>query len=265
MGDYINGFVTGGLWGNMYDASGHDLDVIPVGQNAPVGPNGQIQKLTYNNFLETGPLSQGGVNARWIPFVQTGVSTELERVYDVNWKYIDKLKNTIEPFASYDYVPDISQSAVPLFDERDRINARSLIVYGFTSRLYAKMNSSSTTPAIAENADAESGAVQAADSGQGPEAPDDAMARASTPPTRPRPIARAGETTRELVSMTLMQAYDTNYAVQPESGRAVRHRGKVHPVPDFGRVVRVAIRVRSAQQSRHQPGQYRNEPSAALE
>ena len=47
-----------------------------------------------------------GFNTRWIPFVQTGVSTELERVYDVNWKYIDKLKNTIEPFVNYNYVPD---------------------------------------------------------------------------------------------------------------------------------------------------------------
>jgi LPS-assembly protein len=213
-GDYINGFVTAGLWGNMYDASGHNLDVIPVGQNAPVGPNGQIQKLSYNNFLETGGLSQGGVNARWIPFVQTGVSTELERIYDVDWKYIDKLKNTIEPFASYYYVPDISQSAVPLFDERDRINARSLIVYGFTSRLYAKMSSSSTTPAIAENADAESGAVQAADSGQGPEAPDDAIGVFDTTNSTETHSA-AGDTTRELVSMTLMQAYDTTYAVQP--------------------------------------------------
>ena len=70
----------------------------------------------------------------------------MERVYDVDWKYIDKLKHTIEPFVNYDYVPAISQSSVPLFDERDRINARSLIVYGFTSRLYAKMNSPAERP-----------------------------------------------------------------------------------------------------------------------
>ena len=114
LGDYVNGFVTGGLWGNIYDASGHELNVIPVGQNAPVGLGGQFQKLIYNNFLESGPLSEGGgLNARWIPFVETGVSTELERVYDVNWKNIDKLKNTIEPFVNYDYVPAISQSGCP--------------------------------------------------------------------------------------------------------------------------------------------------------
>ncbi len=217
LGDYVNGFVTGGLWGNIYDASGHELNVIPVGQNAPVGPGGQVQKLIYNNFLETGPLSEGGgLNARWIPFVETGVSTELERVYDVNWKYIDKLKHTIEPFINYDYVPAISQSGVPLFDERDRINARSLIVYGFTSRLYGKVGPSSTTPEIAENADAEAGAVQAADSGQGQalETASDGVGAYDTTDAAETHSA-AGDTTRELVSMTLMQAYDTSYAVQP--------------------------------------------------
>jgi lipopolysaccharide assembly outer membrane protein LptD (OstA) len=216
LGDYVNGFVTGGLWDNVYDAAGHELNVIPVGQNAPVGPNRQFQKLIYNNFLEQGPLSEGGLNARWIPFFQTGVSTELERVYDVDWKYIDKLKHTIEPFVNYDYVPEISQSGVPLFDERDRVNARSLIVYGFTSRLYAKMNSSATTPEIAENADAESGAVRAADSGQsqGLEGPDDGSGLYDTTDAAETHSA-SGDTTRELVSMTLMQAYDTNYAIQP--------------------------------------------------
>ena len=102
---------------NMYEAFGHELNVVPVGQSAPF-PGG-FQQLIWNNFLEKGSLAPGGANARWIPYVNTGLSTELERVYDVDWKYIDKLKNTIEPFVNYDYVPDISQSAVPLFDERE--------------------------------------------------------------------------------------------------------------------------------------------------
>jgi len=215
LGDYLNGFGTLGLWGNMYDASGHDLAIIPVGQNAPFRLGGvtKFQRLTYNNFLTLGPLSQGGANARWIPFFETGVGTELERVYDVNWKYIDKLKNTIEPFVNYTYVPDISQSAVPLFDERDRINARSLIVYGFTTRLYAKMAPSSSTPEVAENGEAESGAVLSADAGQGTDTGDGAGAYDTTNSAESH--GQSGDTTRELVSMTLMQAYDTEYAIQP--------------------------------------------------
>lgn len=217
LGNYLNGFVRGGFWGNMYDASGHDLAIIPVGENAPFAPNGglpKFQKLLYNNFITLGPLAEGGLNTRWIPYVQTGVGTELERVYDVNWKYIDKLKNTIEPFVNYTYVPGISQSAVPLFDERDRINGRSLIVYGFTSRLFAKMAPSSNTPEVTENGEAESGAVVSADAGQGPDTGDGAGAYDTTNSAESHGSTR--DTTRELVSLTLMQAYDTQYAVQPE-------------------------------------------------
>ncbi len=192
--------------------------VVPVGQSAPVGPNGQFQQLIYNNFLQQGSLTPGGVSARWIPFVDAGVSTELERIYDVDWKYIDKLKHTVEPFVDYDYVPDISQSAVPLFDERDRINARSLVDYGFTSRLYAKMNPSADTPEVSENADAQNGAVRSADSGQDQVlgGPDGVGVFGST---GSESHAASGDTTRELVSMTLEQAYDTTYAVQLRPGR----------------------------------------------
>ena len=216
LGEYVNGFVTGGMYGNVYEAFGHDLNVVPVGGTAPVGPNGAIQVLTYNNFLESGPLGNQGFNTRWIPFIQTGVSTELERVYKVDWKYIDKLKHTIEPFVNYNYVPEISQSGVPLFDERDRVNARSLIVYGFTSRLYARMSPSADTAEIPENGDAENGAVRAADSGQGPGIENTAENEGLYDTTNTAESHGAnGQTTRELVSMTLMQAYDTEYAVQP--------------------------------------------------
>ena len=201
----------------MYDASGHDLTIIPLGDNAPVilpggGPR-HFEKLAYNNFLELGPLSEGGLNTRWIPYFQTHVSSELERIYDIDWNSVERIKHTIEPFVDYDYVPAISQSGVPLFDERDRINARSLIVYGFTSRVFAKMAPSSSTREIPENAEAESGAVTSADSGQG--LANDKDVRAVDTTGASETYGPAGETTRELVSMTLMQAYDTEHAVQP--------------------------------------------------
>ena len=62
----------------------------------------------------------------------------LDRVYDFQWKTIEKLKNTIEPFANYAYVPNIYQGNQPLFDQVDRLNERSLLTYGVTARLFAK-------------------------------------------------------------------------------------------------------------------------------
>ena len=68
-----------------------------------------------------------------------GIGSEIERVYDFKWGAIEKIKNTIEPFATYTYVPQVDQSDLPLYDETDRMEARSLVTYGFTSRLFAKV------------------------------------------------------------------------------------------------------------------------------
>jgi hypothetical protein len=72
-----------------------------------------------------------------LPYANFGAKTILEKVYNVDWKSIDKLKHTFEPFAYYNYVPNIDQSDFPVFDQLDRINARSLATFGFISRLYA--------------------------------------------------------------------------------------------------------------------------------
>jgi LPS-assembly protein len=208
IGDYLYGYFAGGGWGNVYDASGHQVSVVPVG----AAFKGQI--LTFNNQLKLGPLAEGGLNTRWIPYFQTGVGTEFERVYDLNWKYIEKLKHTVEPFVSYTYVPEISQSSVPLWDERDRINGRSLVVYGFTTRLFARMNSTPSSQEVAENPGAEAGAVRSADAGQTSDTPYGGESDGVYDGTNAAQSHGAGgSTTRELVALTLMQAYDTTHAV----------------------------------------------------
>ncbi len=108
LGDYVNGFVTGGVWGNFYDSSGHNVKVLPVGSKGLFDTNGVInsQILIYNNQLTLRGCREfpGGVNGKVIPYV-AGASTELENVYDVNWQSVEKLKHTIEPFVNYTYVP----------------------------------------------------------------------------------------------------------------------------------------------------------------
>ena len=63
-----------------------------------------------------------------------------------NGSSVEKLKNTIEPFANYAYVPRIYQDNLPLFDQIDRLNSRSLFTYGFTTRLFAKIKGEAPEP-----------------------------------------------------------------------------------------------------------------------
>lgn len=206
-GDYLYGFGTVGAFGSAYDTSGHSIIVVPVGTHG----------LVYNNRLKLGPVAPGGLNSNGVPYLQTGAATELERVYDLDWKSIEKLKHIIEPFVTYSYYPNVEQSAVPLFDEWDRIEPRSLITYGFTTRIFARMRGSSIEAReIEENAGAENGAVMSGEEGQGTVGPYSGEVDQIYAGTNALESQSESGTVRELLAFTLMQAYDTNYAVSPD-------------------------------------------------
>lgn|GEM_PF-1027902 len=83
-----------------------------------------------------------------------GMSSAVERVYgldDGNWLteltstgvknnglILTRLKHTIEPMVRYDFVPKTQQNDLPLYDNLDRIRNRSLVTYGFTTRLMGR-------------------------------------------------------------------------------------------------------------------------------
>jgi LPS-assembly protein len=182
---YLFGFGTLGLRETAYDTSGHSIQVIPVGQE------GQ----QYNNLLQLGPLAEGGLKSREMIYGTAGIGSEIERVYDFKWGAIEKLKNTIEPFATYTYVPQVDQSDLPLYDETDRMEARSLITYGFTSRLFAKVASPSPS--------------------QGPEGGDgDDQQSTTISPLRARTIGANGSV-EELFRLQVLQAYDITHQIAP--------------------------------------------------
>lgn len=203
-GDYVYGYATVGGYGTVYDTSGHEITVTPVG----------TQGLSYNNRLSLGPLSQGGLQTRWLPYTQVGIATLLQRVYDVNMGSIEKIKHTIEPFANYSYVPTISQSDLPLFDSVDRVNPRSLVTYGVTTRIFARLSGSSQQSTdTAENINATSG-ESIAGGGTGPLGQPGQLSYIN--PTGALSAQSGGATERELLEATVMQAYDTAHDIAPD-------------------------------------------------
>jgi lipopolysaccharide assembly outer membrane protein LptD (OstA) len=157
-----------------------------------VGTNG----LKWNNALSLGPLAGGGLTTRELPYATFGAQSILEKIYHVNWKSMDKIKHTFEPFAYYNYVPNVSQNDFPLFDQIDRINARSLLTFGVTSRLYAH---SASHLALPQGDTAQSDLTE--------EEEDQELSGNAVP------VAASPGMARELAEFTLMQAYDTSHAV----------------------------------------------------
>src|SRR5208282_6232521 len=213
-GDYLQGYGEVGSQAAFYDTAGHNLKIIPVGTTLgaftqPTCAGGGGQQLVWNNCVALSSLTAEGKTARIIPYAKAGISTLLDRVYDVKWKSIDKLKNTIEPFASYYYVPNIYQGNMPLFDSFDRLNSRSLVTYGFTTRLFAK-----STEVVPEetttNSTPTEGLCDAA-SAVGPF--HEELPIADALPAQAGNIVRDGEHSSQIGSLTVQQSYDIGHPV----------------------------------------------------
>ena len=214
-GDYLQGYGEIGSQAAFYDTAGHNINVIPVGStpaafSQPTCAGGGGQELNWNNCLALSSFTAEGTSARIVPYAKVGISTDLDRVYDVGWKSIAKLKNVIEPFANYYYVPNIYQGNMPLFDSFDRLNSRSLFSYGFTTRLFAKTAGLPPEETTTDDGTA-SEELSDADSAAGPVheeplGPDSLLPHAGN-------MVRDGEHSSQIGSLTIQQAYDVGHQV----------------------------------------------------
>jgi hypothetical protein len=145
--------------------------------------------------------------------------TSVARVYPLHRFGIARLKHTIEPTVDYLYVPQTAQrqAALPLFDDVDRINHRSVVTYGVTSRLLARNEQRLAVDAAAQHP---------------PDAPESSGGAARR---RSDPLAGApGQPPiRELARFSLFQSYDFVHKggefideVDPETGEVLRGRGQ---------------------------------------
>jgi LPS-assembly protein len=193
--DYVYGWGTLGLEETAYDVSGDNIKIIPVGTFDP-----QIgQVLNNNNQLESGPLSPGGLMHREMIDGDFNIASRLQKVYNFHWKSLVKLKHTIEPTVSYSYVPVVNQADLPIFDETDRIEPRSLFSYGVVSRLYGKFSSQSDTPSTSSNSTSGSSEDDGQNGGV----------------TQPSTFQSGSGRVQELAEFSLLHMYDTSHALTP--------------------------------------------------
>jgi hypothetical protein len=172
---YLDGWMTAGVDAAAYDVSGHQVDVIPVG----------TQGLLYNNGLSLGKLAPGGLMARAIPYTNVGIRSALIDSVELNRFGLRKVETLIQPYAQYSYVPTVDQNQFPLFDSVDRMEARSLIDYGASLRIF--------------------GQTEGRTGGQG-------LSNRLLSIMGPS-FSSANGSTAELLRLNIEQAYDTTHAV----------------------------------------------------
>lgn len=76
------------------------------------------------------------VASRTIPNFKLDLSTDIQRIFDMNQEKLKKIKHNIRPQIIYDYVPDVAQQPLPSFVPL--INPTNTITYNLTNTFTAK-------------------------------------------------------------------------------------------------------------------------------
>ena len=198
-GRYAYGSFRGGFRETLYHL---DESRVPEQVNTnPADPGSQPPSIL--------PALDETAN-RELFYLRGDVATSMARVYPFERFGFTRLKHTIEPTLGYLFVPRTNerQAALPLFDDVDRINQRSVVTYGVTSRLLARLehdvgsdrSDRRREPAAGRTADAGGRELPSLDA----ERTDNPIAGGLEAP----PQAPASGVTREVARFSLFQSYD---------------------------------------------------------
>ena len=99
---------------------------------------GVRQTAWYIDTYEDGASGRDDTFHRTLLDFRGDLSSQLHRVYDLNWSGIEKLKHTIRPQLLYRYIPEEDQSDLPFFDGVDKIDETHLIAWRLLNTITAK-------------------------------------------------------------------------------------------------------------------------------
>ena len=197
-GSWVHGSFRGGVRETAYHL---DSMSVPMQVNTnPADPGSQPPSILP-------ALDQNAT--RELYYLRGDAGTAISRVYPFERFGFTRLKHTIEPELGYLFVPQTGtrQAALPLYDDTDRINQRSVFTYGITSRLLGR----TAAPVGDTTGKGKHAAAHA------PPAPDDEVG----PPVDGKrdqgsvaggvempPSAPASGSIREIARFSLFQSYD---------------------------------------------------------
>ncbi len=130
--DYVNYWREEGI-------GGHRFDIKPT-ISASVPLSAYLESRAEFSLRDTYYIVQEYGDAEWenddtqnrlIPEFETEVATTLERDFFTGENTNRSFTHQIRPFVEYDYIPDVDQDDLPVYDSVDSISDRNSITYGF--------------------------------------------------------------------------------------------------------------------------------------
>ncbi|HUV77152.1 MAG TPA: LPS assembly protein LptD [Desulfobacterales bacterium] len=70
--------------------------------------------------------------------VKVDLSSEIFHMFNLNGEGVQRIKHTVKPQVTYEYIPEKDQSEYPLFDSLDQIERKNIVTYSLTNTLTSK-------------------------------------------------------------------------------------------------------------------------------
>lgn len=94
---------------------------------------------SVNPETGTGPAGEGDTRFnREMYDARLDLTSEFFNVYNINSSKTDRVKHSVLPKVVYEYVPDVDQQDLPLFEGIDRVDPKNLVTYSITNFLISR-------------------------------------------------------------------------------------------------------------------------------
>jgi LPS-assembly protein len=132
---------------------GQRLDLHPrfylpfrAGNYLTIEPSAGLRETAY--LMDQNNFSDETDNDRWphreLFDTRLDFFTEISKVFDLQGQVFEKIKHTIRPQITHEFIPDSNQSGLPRFDPIDQIDETNQITYSLTNALTSKSKSART-------------------------------------------------------------------------------------------------------------------------
>ena len=142
----LNTWLFGGLdssFNYFYRQDGDDgqrLDVYPrfslplsAGRMVTFEPSAGLRGTWWHTEPQTPIAGSEKSFSRELYDLKLDVTSDIQRVFTIDGARLDRLKHTIKPQITYEYIPEVDQSTLPDFDEIDRVEPQNEITYSLNN------------------------------------------------------------------------------------------------------------------------------------
>lgn len=118
-----------------------------------IEPSVGLRETTYR--MDKAKFNDESTGGQWKhrELFDTGLDffTEITKVFDLKNQGLEKIKHTIRPQVTHEFIPDVNQGGLPRFDPIDRIEETNKFTYSLTNTLTSKSKPVDLKPSTSEH------------------------------------------------------------------------------------------------------------------